>query len=296
MTTTATIPTRPTVGGSLSAAGIVRSEWIKLRTVRSTLWCYGLLIVLVVGVGTLIASLANFGDGGFSGGAPLGNGTITGDAAGSIVVGLNTAGLNIAVLIVAVLGSLIITGEYSTGMIRSTFTAAPKRTGALTAKGIILAVTAFAATTVGVWLSALITWPILSAKHIDVALGDPAVFLPLLGGAVYITMIALLAFGFGTILRSTAGSLATVLGLMLVAPIILELLSALTGARWVAHVSELLPQNAGSYLFAYDGASVFGPSNTDGWITNGWQGFGVLVAWNLVVLAIALIRVKRRDA
>lgn len=297
MTTTPAVAARPAVGGSLSAAGIVRSEWIKLRTVRSTLWCYGMLIVLVVGVGTLIASLANFGDGDYpGGGAPLGNGTITGDAAGSIVVGLNTAGLNVAVLIVAVLGSLIITGEYSTGMIRSTFTAAPRRTGALTAKGVVLAVTAFVATTIGVWLSALITWPILSGKHIDVELGDPSVFLPLLGGAVYITMIALLAFGFGTILRSTAGSLATVLGLMLVAPIILELLSALTGARWVAHVSELLPQNAGSYLFAYDGASVFGPSNPDGWITNGWQGFGVLVAWNLVVLGIALVRVKRRDA
>jgi ABC-2 type transport system permease protein len=273
------------VHGSLSAAGIVRSEWIKLRTVRSTLWCYGLLILLVVGIGTLIASLADFGDGGDGGASD-----------GATVVGLNTAGLNVAVLIVAVLGSLIITGEYSTGMIRSTFTAAPKRTGALAAKGVVLAVTAFAATIVGVWLSALITWPILAGKGIDVELGNPDVFLPLIGGAVYITMIALLAFAFGTILRSTAGSLATVLGLMLVAPIILELLSALTGARWVAHVSELLPQNAGSLLFAYDGTNVFGPPNAGGWITNGWQGFAVLVAWNFVVLGIALIRVKRRDA
>jgi ABC-2 type transport system permease protein len=296
MTTSPAVAARPAVGASLSAAGIVRSEWIKLRTVRSTLWCYGLLIVLVVGVGILIASLANFGDGDF-GGAPLGSGVaITGDAAGSIVVGLNTAGLNIAVLIVAVLGSLIITGEYSTGMIRSTFAAAPKRTGALTAKGLVLAATAFLATVVGVWLSALITWPILSGKSIAVQLGDPYVFLPLLGGAVYITMIALLAFGFGAILRSTAGSLATVLGLMLVAPVILQLLGAITNARWVSHVSELLPQNAGSHLFDYRGASIFGGSDPGSWISNGWQGFGVLAAWNLVVLGIALIRVKRRDA
>jgi ABC-2 type transport system permease protein len=296
MTTSSAVAARPAVGASLSAAGIVRSEWIKLRTVRSTLWCYGLLIVLVVGVSTLIASLANFGDGDF-GGAPLGSGVaITGDAAGSIVVGLNTAGLNIAVLIVAVLGSLIITGEYSTGMIRSTFAAAPKRTGALTAKGLVLAATAFLATVVGVWLSALITWPILSGKSIAVQLGDPYVFLPLLGGAVYITMIALLAFGFGAILRSTAGSLATVLGLMLVAPVILQLLGAITNARWVSHVSELLPQNAGSHLFDYRGASAFGGSDPGSWVTNGWQGFGVLAAWNLVVLGVALIRVKRRDA
>jgi ABC-2 type transport system permease protein len=286
------------VGGSLSASGIVRSEWIKLRTVRSSLWCYGLLIVLVVGVGILIASLANFADGGFgSRGTPVGNGTvITGDAAGAIVVGLNTAGLNIAVLIVAVLGSLIITGEYSTGMIRSTFAAAPRRTGALTAKGIVLAATAFLATVVGVWLSALITWPILAGKNVSVDLTEPSVFLPLLGGAVYIMMIALLAFGFGAILRSTAGSLATVLGLMLVAPIVLELLRALTNATWVSHVSELLPQNAGSHLFDHRGASAFGGSDPGNWVTNGWQGFGVLAAWNLVVLGVALIRVKRRDA
>lgn len=295
MTTSPTLAARPAVVGSLSAAGIVRSEWIKLRTVRSTLWCYGLLIVLVVGIGTLIASLANFGDGDFGSGT-VGGGTIAGDAAGSIVVGLNTAGLNVAILIVAVLGSLIITGEYSTGMIRATFTAAPKRTGALTAKGIVLAVTAFAATLVGVWLSALVTWPILAGKGIEVNLGDPSIFLPLIGGAVYITMIALLAFGFGTILRSTAGSLATVLGLILVAPIILELLRALTDATWVSHISELLPQNAGSHLFDYAGGSAFGGSDPNSWITNGWQGFAVLVAWNLVVLGVAVARVKRRDA
>lgn len=289
MTTTHAVKAPGTTGPQLSAAGIIRSEWIKLRTVRSTLWCYGLLIALVVAVGTLIASLANVG-------ARDGGPVDAGDTAGSIVVGLNTAGLNVAVLIIAVLGSLIITGEYSTGMIRATFTAAPKRIGALTAKAVILTVTAFVATTVGVLLSALITWPILVSKGISVDLGDPSVFLPLLGGGVYIAMIALLAFGFGTILRSTAGSLATVLGLMLVAPIVLELLGALTNARWVSHVSELLPQNAGSHLFDYGGASVFGAPDSDAWITNGWQGFGVLVAWNLVVLGIALIQVRRRDA
>jgi ABC-2 type transport system permease protein len=181
-------------------------------------------------------------------------------------------------------------------MIRSTFGAAPQRTGAVTAKATVLAATAFVATTIGIWLSAIVSWPILAGKNVSVDLGAPSVFLPLLGGALYITMIALLAFGFGTIIRSTAGALATVLGLMLVAPVILELLNALTHAEWVSNVSALLPQNAGSHLFEYKNTSAFGPSDSIGWTLNGWEGFGVLLAWVVVVLGIALIRVKRRDA
>lgn len=297
MTTTQITSAPATLGKPLSASGIVRSEWIKLRTVRSSLWCYGLLIVAIVGIGLLIASLSNFHNEELPGGGNLPAGaSIGGDLARSIVVGLNTGGLHVAVLIAAVLGCLIITGEYSTGMIRSTFAAVPRRTGALAGKAIVLAVTMFLATAVGIWVSAIVTWPILSGKHVAVDLGEPSVFLPLIGGALYITMIALLAFGFGTILKSTAGALATVLGLILVAPVILELLSALTHAKWVSNVSALLPQNAGSHLFEYKNMNPFGPSDAGGWSLNGWEGFGVLLAWLVVVLGFALIRVKRRDA
>lgn len=274
-----------TAGRNLGAAGIVRSEWIKLRTVRSTLWCYGVLILLLVGVGLLIASLSDFG----------GN-ELTGEAARATVVGITTAGLNVAVLIVAVLGSLIVTGEYSTGMIRSTFAAVPRRTGAIAAKAVVLAASTFVATSVGIWLAALVTWPILAGKGVAVQLEAPSVFLPMLGGALYVTMIALLAFGFGTILRSTAGSLATVLGLIMVAPLILQLLAGLTHAEWVSDIGALLPQNAGSQLYAYDGASTIPGPAAGGLTLNGWGGFGVLAAWDAVVLAVALILVKRRDA
>ncbi len=289
MTTATTVSSGTSIRGRLSAAGIVRSEWIKLRTVRSTLWCYGLLVLFIVGIGLLVASLGDFH-----------GATVTADLSGATVVQVATTGLNFAVLIVAVLGSLIITGEYSTGMIRSTFAAVPKRTGALAAKALVLAVSAFVTSAVGIWLSALVTWPILASKGVDVELGDPAVFMPLLGGAVYVTLIALLAFGFGTILRSTAGSLATVLGLILVAPLIFELLGGLTHTEWVTDIGSLLPQNAGSQLFAYGGASAALPGGrptvSGGLDLNGWGGFGVLAAWDVVVLAVALILVKRRDA
>ncbi len=290
--------TAPSSSGRLSAAGIVRSEWIKLRTVRSTVWCYGLIVVLIVGIALLVATLRD------SGGVNL-----TGDDANAAVVGIATSGLNIAVLIVAVLGSLIITGEYSTGMIRSTFAAVPGRLSAIFAKAAVLAATAFVATSAGIWIAALVTWPILAGRGVEVNLGDPDVFMPLLGGGVYITMIALLAFGLGTILRSTAGALATVLGLLLVAPLLIQLLAVLTHAQWLSDVGTFLPQNAGGHLYAGPGGEVASPGPGGGpggpaaqaagladVTLNGWGGFGVLAAWDAVILAVALILVKRRDA
>ena len=283
--TTATLPVPLSVKPRLSAAGIVRSEWIRLRSVRSTMWCYGILVVLMLGIGVLISCLADFG-----------GGDVTGDTARSIVVAASTGGLNVAVLIVAVLGALIITGEYATGMIRSTFAAVPRRTGAIAAKALVLASTTFVATSVAIWLTALVTWPILAGRGVEVQLSDPSVFLPLLGGAVYVTMIALLAFGFGMILRSTAGTLATVLGLIMVAPLILQMLSGLTQAGWLTDISALLPQNAGSHLYAYSGTAALPTADTCRLTLNGWSGFGVLAAWDAIVLSAALILVKRRDA
>ncbi len=161
----------------------------------------------------------------------------------------------------------------------------------------------FVATEVGVWLSALVTWPILSGRGVDVQLGDPSVFMPMIGAGVYVMMIALLAFGFGAIIRSTAGTLATVLSLLLVAPVVLSLLAALTNADWIATINSVLPQNAGAELYAYAAANPTptpGPSGpapmASGLDLDGWGGFGVLAAWDAAVLVIAMVLIKRRDA
>ncbi len=286
--------TRPAARGRLTAGGILASEWIKIRTVRSTIWCFGILILLIVGIGMLIATLTEVGDQSFDA-----------DTSRSLSVLIGTAGVNVAVLIAAVLGALIITGEYSTGMIRSTFTAVPRRTGAVLAKIVVLTVTTFVATEVGVWLAVLATAPILSGRGVEVQLGHPSVVMPLLGAGVYVALIALLAFAVGAILRSTAGALATVLGLILVAPVVLAILAGLTNAEWIATVNSLLPQNAGAQLYQYapsiDVPVPVGPDGQEppratGVILNGWGGFGVLAAWNAVVLALAFVLVKRRDA
>ena len=124
MTTT----TAPTSLPGLTFGGIVTSEWVKLRSLRSTIWCYALIIVVTLGLGLILAGTLNTGG-------------VTPPAADQQALWLSasTLGIQLGVLISAVLGALVITGEYGTGMIRSTITAVPTRTPALMAKALVFA-------------------------------------------------------------------------------------------------------------------------------------------------------------
>lgn len=279
-------------GARLSFVRLVRSEWIKLRSVRSTVWCFALLVVLNIGFPLLIAGVGHFSN--------AANAHVTAAEAGAIGVRVITLGVNFTSLIVGVLGVLIISGEYATGMIRSTFTADPGRLGAVFAKALVLAVSAFVLSTASTFIAALVVHPILSGKGVDFDLGSSKVLLPLLGSGVYITLIALLAFGVGLLVRTTAGGIAITLGVLLVAPIILEIVSSLVAAHWPADVSAFLPSQAGGQLFAYTSSGAVQPAeaapNAASVTLNGWQGFGVFAGEVLLVGIAALAMVKRRDA
>ncbi len=267
----------------LRFSGVLHSEWVKLRSLRSTIWSYLVLILLPIGIGVLLASLANT-DGK----------TLTGDAARNALVQYSTSGATISVLVVAVIGALVVTGEYGTGMIRSTFAAVPRRWEALAAKGVVLAASVFVASAVSVWATAFITMPIANANGVEASL-DGGVAMPLLGASVYLTLIGLLAFAVGIILRSTAGAIASVLGLMLVAPVIVQLIQGFTNAKWLGTVNNVLPQNAGQPLMQ------FGTEDTSGWhdgvlALGGWSGFAVLAAWVVVAMVTALVLANKRDA
>jgi len=267
----------------LRFSGVLHSEWVKLRSLRSTIWSYLVLILLPIGIGVLLASLANT-DGK----------TLTGDAARNALVQYSTSGATISVLVVAVIGALVVTGEYGTGMIRSTFAAVPRRWEALAAKGVVLAASVFVASAISVWATAFITMPIANANGVEASL-DGGVAMPLLGASVYLTLIGLLAFAVGIILRSTAGAIASVLGLMLVAPVIVQLIQGFTNAKWLGTVNNVLPQNAGQPLMQ------FGTEDTSGWhdgvlALGGWSGFAVLAAWVVVATVTALVLAQERDA
>jgi ABC-2 type transport system permease protein len=288
--TTATLAPSPLDGIRLNFGGVIRSEWIKLRSLRSTVWCYGLVILLTVGIGLLLALTVNL---------PTG---ATPSAANQyqLQVEAATLGVNFTQLIVAVLGVLVISGEYGTGMIRSTFVAVPGRLGAVFAKVIVLAVTTFVVGAVSIALAAAVAWPILSGKGVTASPLDSSVLLPMLGGAGYLTLIAVLAFGFGSILRNSAGGIATILGLVLVVPTVFRILFDLTQASWTTNVADFLPSSAGGKMFEYvDGTTATQAADQAakaGLVyLDSWQGALVLTAWVVVTLVAGLALTKRRD-
>lgn len=300
-----TATTTERAGGDirLSFGGLVRSEWIKLRTLRSTVWCYGLIVLLTVGFGILLALTVNYGASTGMGGpnGPNGPAPQEGliDQQKMLTVQVATLGVNFTQLIAAVLGVLVIGGEYGTGMIRSTMTAAPKRLGAYTAKALVLGITTLVVAVVSIALTALVTAPILAGKGIENQLGEADVLLPLLGGAGYLALVAMLAFGIGAIIRNTAGGLAAALGLLIVLPIVVQIIYGTTQAAWAYNVAAFLPSSAGGRIFAFDGEmqQTMGQASADhGLITlEPWQGLLALLAWVAVTLVLGAILTKRRD-
>jgi ABC-2 type transport system permease protein len=283
---TATIAPSPLDGIRLRFGGVLRSEWIKLRSLRSTLWCYGLIVLLTVAFGVLLA--ATFSQ----------PGQFTADAQRNVMVQVSTLGVNFTQLIVAVLGVLVISGEYSTGMIRSTFAAVPGRLGAYIAKAVVLAVTTFVVSLISILLAGLAALPILAGKGVDAGLIDWSVILPLIGGAGYLTLIALLAFTFGAIIRNSAGGIASILGLLLVVPTVLQMIGSLTRTIWIQNVAVFLPSAAGGTIFEYQSSGADVPQVDDSGLVHltTWEGLAVLVVWVVVFGIVGAVLTRRRDA
>jgi ABC-2 type transport system permease protein len=264
----------------LSFPRLVRSEWIKLRSIRSTIWCYAILVVLTIGMAVLLGSLVEVPQ------------QPTADAVNETFVSVNTAGVGLTALVVAVLGALIITGEYGTGQIRSTFTADPGRTGVVLAKAAVLALTTFLVSAVSTWIGVIASNALQTGRDIHPDVADPSVVMPILGSSVYVTLVALLAFGIGLLVKSSAGGIAIALGILLVLPTIFALLASLTNQQWIADVSQFMPSSAGTQLFTYDFP---GAAAREGLQLNGWGGFGVLAAEVVVIGALALTAARSRD-
>lgn len=277
MSATATVPatraaSRPNGDIHVTFGRLVRSEWIKLWTVRSTWWVLPITIVAQAGIAWMIA---------YFGTQQIENGTAGADM-GRFGAGELVGGIQFAQLAICVLAVLTITGEYSTGMIRSTLTAAPARVPALLAKGLVTVVVAFVTGIVGTVASWVVTYPVLSAStRVDLSLAENQRIL--LGAPLYLAAIALLAFAIGAMLRHSAGALATVLGLLLVVEGVLSMIPW----SFFKTISPYLPMSAGSQVVQSGNPdAVLGP----------WQGYGVLVAWGVVALTAAALLLRRRDA
>jgi ABC-2 type transport system permease protein len=267
--TATTAPTRTTIGTDLSAAGIIRSEWIKLRSVRSTTWPFAILIVGSVAIAMLTA-LSFRGDG-------------ASNAEQQTAVALNAATFSISFgqLVMAVVGVLAIGGEYSTGMIRSTLTAVPHRVPALLAKAVVLFAASFGAGAITMLASYVATLPLLASRGITADLSDGTFVRDLLLAALYLAGTSVFALGIGTIMRSSTGATTVTLGIILVLPVIAI---TLYDVRWVAQAAPYLFSNAGAAMYGAGGALDPGPAGL------------VLAAWTAVSLGLGAVLLARRDA
>jgi ABC-2 type transport system permease protein len=262
---------------------VVKSEWIKFRTLRSTIWTLAITLALMVGVVALLSAI----------GASQSDGRETGNGSSIVVL---TAATALAQLAVTILGVLVITGEYSTGMIRSTLAAVPRRLPALWAKGVVLAASIFVVSSVAVAVSLGIMQLLLGAKGQAPDLGDADTARVLVGVPLYLTGIALFAFAIGAVLRHSAGALATVIGLLLV-------IENLFLFPWKPFqlISPFLPGTAGSRIMTPQAqidlmSQAARAQGSVGAVLSPWQGYGVLLAWVAVLLTVAAVLLRRRNA
>jgi ABC-2 type transport system permease protein len=244
---------------------IMRSEWIKLYSLRSTRWSLLVTLVLTIGLGGL-AALARESH-------PRG-----------VLDPLSTSltGVQFAILSVGVLGVLLISGEYSTGMIRSTMSAVPKRLPVLWSKLGVYATVELLILLPAVFAAFFVGQAILSGKHLNIALSTPGVPRAVVGAALFLTLGGLFAMALGAILRNAAGAISAYVAIMFVIPSLLGLLpSSISNA-----ISPYLPAKAGEAIM-----DITHKANT----LSPWAGLAVLAAWTAALIAIAAVQLRRRD-
>lgn len=248
----------------------LRAEWIKFWTVRSTMWSVVAMFVLGAGLTALVcASSADW----------LASGEADESPASFV-----TWGMMFAQITAIVLGTLVVTSEYGTGMIRATVAATPRRGLVLAAKAVVLSVTLFVAGSVTAVAGYFAGNAFLEAEGVGLGLGDDGVLRALVGSGLYMAGLGLFAAACGFLLRHTAAALSLVLGLVFVVG---NMTMLLPGA-WGEWVTKLMPGNAGSVVATpvSFNPDLFGP----------WTGFGVFLAEVAGVLLVAYLVLERRDA
>jgi ABC-2 type transport system permease protein len=258
-------------------AGQLRSEWTKIWSVRSTIWTVISFVVVTVGLTTLLTwAVISTWD---TKGVAVRNAMITLDPVGFVL----GAGIFLGQLTICVLGVLVISTEYSTGVIRASLLAVPKRMLMLVAK-----ITVFAA--MMVVLAEIVAFgcyyfgTLLLHSKVPVSISDPGVIRAVLGAGLFLAVLGLFSLGIGLLIRHTAGGIATAIGIIFVMPFFTGFLPG----SWGKHVDAYLPKQAGSVVYAQHANA--------GQLLSAWEGFGVFCLWTVVLLVAGAYLLRRRDA
>ncbi|GAA2993500.1 ABC-2 type transport system permease protein [Microbacterium terrae] len=251
--------TRAASSYRLTFGHLLRSEAIKIATVRSTWWSLGVAALLSVGISMMIASASSS----FGPGFPA--------------VSAILSPTQFTMLVAGILGAIVITGEYSTGMIRSTLAAEPRRGRVVLAKAVVLALVMAVTTIVTYAIAIAATAPFLT-EGIDWSDSAQSI-VPLAYGVLSMVVFTLLGLGFGFIIRNGAGAIAATVGVLFVLPIVFSLFSMAGEAwQWIVDLGAYLPMNAASALTT-PGAEEFLPSLL---ALAGWVVVPLVLGWGVL--------------
>ncbi|MGD0704864.1 MAG: ABC transporter permease [Trebonia sp.] len=295
----------PPAVGRAGLRGAIASEFTKIRSVRSTYWTLGALFIVSVGLGVAITAgtASNFANN---------PGNKAGFDATQVSLG---AFFEIGQLIIAVLGAMVITSEYSTGMIRTSLTAEPRRGVVYAAKAIVFTTVTLVISLVTAFIAFFVGQAIYSSKGVSASLfhtvtipananmtcngpgpctatffgtdviSPSTVLTAIIGTALFVTIVALIAYGVGSILRHTAGAIATVIALLFIIPILEQTLP--NDWRW--DIMRFLPDAATRVI-----SVTVGGGNPHLW--SAWPQLGVTAVWAAVLVGIGAYLFRKRDA
>ena len=274
--TPTTGPDRTLVVSRLDIGGLLRSEWTKIRSLRSSVTALVLLVVVTVSFTALFVGLTV---GQWDQLDTVQKTTYQLDPT-RLILG---AGFQLSQLAVCVLGVLVIANEYSSGTIRASLLAVPHRTPMLMAKAAVFALVVFVVSEIAAFAAFAVGAPILHPK-VAVGIGDPGVLGALIGAGLYGAVLGVFSIAIGAIVRHTAGGIAGIIAFVLV----------------LAPLTQLIPGSIGDHIFAYLPTSagqlmVNARKGPDDLLTP-WQGFGVMCLWTAALMLLANYLLRRRDA
>jgi ABC-type transport system involved in multi-copper enzyme maturation permease subunit len=260
--------------GRVTQLHVLRSEWTKLWTLRSTRWSMLIAFVAMAGLGPLVAAVQ------------MSRWTRMDPHERLVYDAINTGvgGYHLAQLAIGVLGVLVITGEYTTGMIRSSLMAVPRRLPVLWGKIAIFAAVTFVVMFIGALISFFAVQSIVTQHHVQHSLSDPGALRTVIGVALFLTVLSVLCVGIGGMLRNTAGGIAAFVGLLFVLPGI----SAILPSSVNDAISPYLPLNAGTTIASH----TFDNSHH----LSTWGGFALFCLYATVAVAGAAVVMLRKDA
>jgi len=277
-TTTRQAPVLPAPSGRAGFGGTLRSEFTKIRSVRSTYWTLLMLLAVSVGLGAAISAVVA---GSWSQPPSPGAPPDIHDATQVSIAAL----LILGQLVIVVLGALVLTAEYSTGMIRTSLIAMPRRIVIYVAKAVAFGAVALAVSLVTAFTAFFLGQSLLARTHYSATLAGHDVLRAVIGIALYITLCGLFAFAAAAIIRNTAATITAMIGLLFVIPTLVNLLPQ----SWGNDLVRWLPNSAGRAISATVGGQ-------DPHLFSPWGQFAVFAVYTAVLLVVGGILFRKRDA